>query len=562
MREAEASLRTATGEARRSDSRRPLAAASVLAVLLLGGAALGTIWRYELALGHSDEALSARANTLAAQRASTFFWRERETMNEYLLRPSRQLLAEITAEQRSFDQATNALAAGKAERSLVVLSRRANAEFVATFGRNRQVAGLGPRVALPAVKRLDDAEASVFQPLNAIQGILLREVARRRTASSTTGSEALAAAILGALIAIAATGSLAFYCRRLLGDMAARRGADQKANASQNEFTAMLQSAEAEEEADELLKRQLERSIPTSSALVLRRNNSADRLQATTAPAGVAEQLACVEPRACLAVRFGRTHEEGQQHEPLIRCVICSQHAGYSTCQPLLVGGEVIGSTLVRHDEPLTTSERAAIVGAVAQAGPVLANLRNLALARFRAATDALTGLPNSREVQDTLKRMSAHAARTLSPLTALLLDLDHFKQINDSHGHALGDDVLAALGTTVRAALRASDFVGRYGGEEFVILLPDTGREEGAIVAEKIRHAVATITVSRVTRPITASIGLATFPDDAGDSVALLRSADRALYVAKSNGRNRVEVSNRAADPESGSYIVASSPG
>ena len=142
------------------------------------------------------------------------------------------------------------------------------------------------------------------------------------------------------------------------------------------------------------------------------------------------------------------------------------------------------------------------------------------------------------------MKRWPSSARSCL--VSALLLDLDHFKQINDEHGHALGDDVLAALGTTIQAPLRASDFVGRYGGEEFVILLPDTGRQEAEVVAEKIRVAVASISVSGVPRPITASIGVAVLPDDAADSVTLLRNADRALYAAKSNGRNRIEVTKR----------------
>jgi diguanylate cyclase (GGDEF)-like protein len=393
---------------------------------------------------------------------------------------------------------------------------------------------------------LNAAETGVLHPLDALQDVYLREVQRRHAAKSRTDSQALAAALLGALMGAAATAGLAIYSRKLLGHVHRRQLVEQHASTTHYEFAEMLQSAEAEEEADDLLKRQLERSIGASDVVVLRRNNSADRLLATSDPdPALAERLADADPRSCLAVRFGRTHQEGENREPLICCSLCSQEDGYSTCQPLLVGGEVLGAALVRHPASLSEPERAALIAAVGQAGPVLANLRNLALARFRAATDALTGLPNSREVQDTLKRMAAHASRTLSPLTALLLDLDHFKQINDSYGHALGDDVLAALGTTMQATLRASDFVGRYGGEEFVILLPDTGQQEAELVAEKIRAAVATITVSGVTRAITASIGLAVLPNDATDSVTLLRNADRALYTAKSNGRNRVETTN-----------------
>jgi diguanylate cyclase (GGDEF)-like protein len=532
---------------RQSDTRRRLGWASVLAMFLIVAAAAGSIWRYEVALRHSEVALSSRADALRAQRASTFFWREREAMNEYLLHPAPQLLDEIADQQRGFDAATEPLAGGdKLERGLVVLSRQANASFLHTFTQNRPLAGTGTRAELPAVKQLNAAETGVLQPLDALQDVYLREVQQRHAAKSSTDSQALAAALLGALIGAAATAGLAVYSRRLVGNVHARQVAEQHTSTNHYEFSEMLQGAEAEEEADDLLKRQLERSVSASDVVVLRRNNSADRLLATTEPEpALAERLADADPRSCLAVRFGRTHQEGENGEPLASCALCSQEDGYSTCQPLLVGGEVIGSALVRHAAPLSQAEHAAVIAAVGQAGPVLANLRNLALARFRAATDALTGLPNSREVQDTLKRMAAHASRTFSPLTALLLDLDHFKQINDSYGHALGDDVLAALGTTMQATVRASDFVGRYGGEEFVILLPDTEQQEAELVAEKIRAAVAAITVSGVTRPITASIGLAVFPADATDSVTLLRNADRALYTAKSNGRNRVETTN-----------------
>ena len=525
-------------------ARRRLAVATLLAALLIIGAASVSVWLYELALSHSDQALTSRADALRAQRAATFFWRQRETMNEYLLNPSPALREELTDDTSGFENAMTSLAAdGTVEGGLVLLARRADAGFLETFAENRNVPGHGLRSALPAIKQLNSAETSVSQPLDALQDVYLREVEAGRTARRRTDSEALAAALLGALLAVAATGGLAMYSRRLLIDVHTRERVEQKSNAEQNEFAEMLQGAQAEEEADELLRRQLERSVGSSEVVVLRRNNSADRLLATTeAGQDLADRLADAEPRTCLAVRFGRTHAQGQDATPLIGCALCSNVSGYSTCEPLLVGGEVIGAALVRHAARLSEPEQSAVAAAVGQAGPVLANLRNLALARFRAATDALTGLPNSREVQDTLKRMTAHASRTSSPLAALLLDLDKFKEVNDSYGHAIGDDVLAALGITLQATLRASDFVGRYGGEEFVILLPDTGRAEAEQVAEKILGAVATITVAGVNRPITASIGLAVLPDDANDSITLLRNADRALYTAKSNGRNRVE--------------------
>jgi len=145
--------------------------------------------------------------------------------------------------------------------------------------------------------------------------------------------------------------------------------------------------------------------------------------------------------------------------------------------------------------------------------------------------------------VADTIKRMTAQASRSLTPLSAIAVDLDHFKQINDTFGHARGDDVLAAVGAALSAAVRNSDFVGRNGGEEFIVLLPDTDADNAAIVAEKLRTAIAAITVPGVERPLSASLGIASIPQHAGDGDQLTRSADRALYLAKTYGRNRIEV-------------------
>jgi diguanylate cyclase (GGDEF)-like protein len=186
----------------------------------------------------------------------------------------------------------------------------------------------------------------------------------------------------------------------------------------------------------------------------------------------------------------------------------------------------------------------------ITQASPVLANLRNLALSQARAMTDGLTGLPNRRSIEDTLKRMAAYAERTATPLGAVLFDLDHFKQINDLSGHEKGDEVLAAVGAVVSTTVRASDFVGRYGGEEFILLLPDTDRGDAIAIAEKVRVAIAEIDVAGVSRAISASFGVAAIPDDAAEPTLLVRAVDRALYLAKAQGRNRVEtLASKEAD-------------
>jgi diguanylate cyclase (GGDEF)-like protein len=153
--------------------------------------------------------------------------------------------------------------------------------------------------------------------------------------------------------------------------------------------------------------------------------------------------------------------------------------------------------------------------------------------------TDTLTGLPNKRSIEDTLKRMAAQAGRSLNPLAAIMLDLDHFKSVNDVHGHHRGDEVLAAVGTAIMETMRDSDFAGRYGGEEFLILLPDTNRDGALVSATRLLNAVADLQIASQDVKITASLGVALMPDDAGSSEELFRRADRALYAAKRAGRN-----------------------
>ena len=330
---------------------------------------------------------------------------------------------------------------------------------------------------------------------------------------------------------------------RALDALVVQRERREAEDRRQTEFVDTLQVTSTEEEAHELLQHHLDRSLPGSRAKVLQRNNSANRLQAATVLAPddpLAGRLVGAEPRSCLAVRFARTHREGGELMPLLPCQLCTHSASETTCEPLLVGGEVIGAVLVSHPGELTDAHDACIRTTVGQAAPVLANLRNLALAEFRANSDSLTGLPNKRASDDTLKRMVAHANRSLTPLVAVMLDLDHFKQINDRFGHGRGDEVLAAVGAALRAGLRASDFAGRFGGEEFLVLLPDTDLTGAAVVAESVRAAIAAITVPGVERDITASLGIADLLAS-GTSAGLLQAADQALYAAKAAGRNRV---------------------
>jgi diguanylate cyclase (GGDEF)-like protein len=317
------------------------------------------------------------------------------------------------------------------------------------------------------------------------------------------------------------------------------------------EFADTLQVANDEDEAQQLLKRYLERILAPATAVVLNRNNSADRLEAATPlPDGspLAATLRGAEPRSCLAVRSSRTHREGGERPALLSCAVCAPCPGASACVPLVVGGKVIGSVLMAGPAPYSEADEQRIRESVSLAAPVLANLRNLAIAEIRAATDGLTGLPNKRAVTDALKRIFAQASTTSSPLALLVLDVDHFKKVNDTRGHAVGDQVLANIGAVIRSVLRARDFAGRNGGEEFTILLPDTEIRMALPIAERVRAAIAEISLPGSDVAVTVSIGVAGFPDHAGTPDQLERLADAALYLAKRQGRNRVELAEATA--------------
>jgi diguanylate cyclase (GGDEF)-like protein len=398
--------------------------------------------------------------------------------------------------------------------------------------------------------------STAYQPVSTHLGDLLAKEQSDGRRDQVTAS-ATAARTTWFIIGAAVAGLL--ICVLLLLDGIRRIRRNLEPSEERAEFTDTLQVADGEDEAHQLLRHHLERTLPGTSAVVLNRNNSADRLEAVTAlPDGspLAQTLRGAEPRSCLAVRTGQTHRENESRAPLLSCPVCAPGPGASACVPLTVGGEVIGSVLLNRPAPFDEGEEEQIREAVRQAAPVLANLRNLAVAEFRAATDGLTGLPNKRAVTDALKRMFAQSFTTGSPLGFLLLDLDHFKQINDQRGHPAGDEVLASVGAVLRSVLRGTDFAGRDGGEEFAILLPDTELSTAIEIAERVRLAIAEISLPGTDVSVTASIGISGFPDHASTLERLERLADAALYVAKRNGRNRVEV----AEPGTaeGSVFVA----
>lgn len=186
--------------------------------------------------------------------------------------------------------------------------------------------------------------------------------------------------------------------------------------------------------------------------------------------------------------------------------------------------------------KPYHEREFIARVGVMARISSILKRERQLAI------TDELTGLLNRRYIMQRLREELNRAARNSAPLSCLMMDLDHFKVVNDTFGHLTGDRVLRQTARITSECKRVSDVVGRYGGEEFLMLLPETGQKGAMILAERIRNQIEKTAFSdegKVIR-ITASVGVATCAhSDGGNPEEIIRTADNALYMAKHRGRN-----------------------
>ena len=211
-------------------------------------------------------------------------------------------------------------------------------------------------------------------------------------------------------------------------------------------------------------------------------------------------------------------------------------------CFPLFAQGEFLG--LLYLSGPASMAGQTLAESASEQLSLSLANLRMRQQLREQSIRDPLTGLFNRRYLNESLTREQARCQRQQRPLSVLMLDVDHFKKFNDSHGHGGGDALLQAVGGTLRKLSRGTDIPCRYGGEEFTVILPETDAAAALAVGEKIRLAIAAMSVVYEGKPlskVTASLGAATLATGEGNLEALMESADAALYRAKQQGRNRV---------------------
>ncbi|MCC7412824.1 MAG: GGDEF domain-containing protein [Gammaproteobacteria bacterium] len=216
---------------------------------------------------------------------------------------------------------------------------------------------------------------------------------------------------------------------------------------------------------------------------------------------------------------------------------------GTHTCDyELTLGTTSIGRVILRRDHPFTDAEMAVLEALLCALTYPLRNAMLYKRALETALTDPMTGISNRAAMNATLQREVELAHRHGIPLSFVMVDVDHFKQINDVHGHLFGDDVLCEVARCIAECIRRSDILFRYGGEEFVALLSSTDIGGAMLLAQRIRGAVEhrSFGVGGQRVPVTVSVGVSALDED-DEPFDLIDKADRALYRAKDLGRNRV---------------------
>jgi diguanylate cyclase (GGDEF)-like protein len=219
---------------------------------------------------------------------------------------------------------------------------------------------------------------------------------------------------------------------------------------------------------------------------------------------------------------------------------------------PLECRGKTIGAVVgidrgpARREPRMAARALAALRAALEPGGIALDNALRVQRAEALSVTDDLTNLYNSRYLSQVLRRETKRASRSGRPLSLLFVDLDGFKSINDSHGHLYGSRALVEAASIMRASARETDMVARFGGDEFALILPDTGSEGAVAVGERLRARVAAHTFlagDGLALTLTASVGVATLPDVAASAEGLIQAADDAMYWVKDHGKNGIHV-------------------
>ena len=318
-----------------------------------------------------------------------------------------------------------------------------------------------------------------------------------------------------------------------------------------------LQSCNSLGELYQMVAEFLGRLLPGCAGSLYIYANSRDVLESAKAWNG-GKMMPAMHPDDCWGLRRGRPYTFGENEidfrcshvDPLVTSEYC--------CIPILAHGETIG---LLHLEFGSAGEelRKEVIAEQRRLGLVCAEQISLAIAnvklrdqlRDQSIRDVLTGLFNRRYMLETCRRELSRAARAGQSISILSIDVDHFKKYNDNHGHDAGDLVLRAVGNCLENLFRNEDIPCRFGGEEFVVILPGADADAALRRAEQLRSKVEDIVVRYLEKNlprITVSIGVAVFPDAGDNPQTVLKAADQALYRAKEKGRNRVELSGAAA--------------
>jgi diguanylate cyclase (GGDEF)-like protein len=331
-------------------------------------------------------------------------------------------------------------------------------------------------------------------------------------------------------------------------------------------FGRLVGNEVSEEESYSILLKYLSRSFGMDRIVVVSLSNSEniaeviatygdEQDEASSAPSCSTDLQVIQDTGLCRAVRSGQDFVVNDVTVDY-RCPYqeVNQAEGSYMCAPISTGGAVLGWIhLVSLQKNFFDTERCFMINSyISTIAPSISSIRLLKAHRNMAMRDSLTGLYNRRFLEESISAQVPFAARYSQPLSLMMIDIDHFKRFNDLYGHKQGDEIMQKVSNVLTDTARDSDIVSRYGGEEFVVIMPNTTKEGGIKLAEKIRCAIETKTMLNMngTKEVTTvSIGLSTFPEDADDVPELMRQVDIALYKSKSNGRNLVTATQASAE-------------
>ena len=319
-----------------------------------------------------------------------------------------------------------------------------------------------------------------------------------------------------------------------------------------SELNDLLQSCLVASEAYPIVASRAQLLLPGFSGSIAIIANSRNLVETLSSWGPATPQDQAFAPQDCWALRRGRPHVS-KRNDPELNCAhLSSSLSTVTLCMPMMAHGETLGLLCVGSDTHFEVGKEfpeIRLIRALAEHSSLaLANLKLREVLRTQSVRDPLTNLYNRRYMEEFLDGQLSRATRKRSSLALMMLDVDHFKQFNDTFGHEAGDMVLRSLGSLLVGYLRKEDVVCRYGGEEFTIILPDASLESARARAEQLRAAVKELTPDfqgRSLGPISISIGLAVFPADGTTRESLLQAADSALYQAKAQGRDCVVLSS-----------------